>query len=36
MQRAFDTPTAQLGAFAAASLKKAPAPRKGSARSKRG
>ena len=37
MQRAFDTPTAQLGAFAAASLKKAPGkPRKGAARSKRG
>ena len=28
MQRAFDTPAAQLGAFAAASLTKAPAPKK--------
>jgi prevent-host-death family protein len=39
MQRAFDTSTAQLGAFAAASLKTAPAPKKASAklsRSKRG
>ncbi len=39
MQRAFDTPAAQLGAFAAASLTKAPAPKKAPAkrsRSRRG
>ena len=39
MQRAFDTPATQLGAFAAASLRKPPATKKASAkrtRSKRG
>jgi len=35
MQRAFDTPPSQLGEFAAASLKKAPAPKKAPAKRSR-